>query len=44
MYDKDFDRRLEITALMHDICIQVSEENYHSSAGNYQELYHSKLL
>lgn len=29
---------LEITALMHDIGIKVSEEKYHSSAGNYQEL------
>ena len=29
---------LEITALMHDIGIKPSEEKYHSSAGNYQEL------
>ena len=29
---------LEIAALMHDIGIKVSEEKYHSSAGNYQEL------
>ena len=29
---------LEVTALMHDIGIKVSEEKYHSSAGNYQEL------
>ena len=29
---------LEITALMHDIGIKPSEEKYHSSAANYQEL------
>ena len=29
---------LEITALMHDIGIKPSEEKYHSSAGNYQEI------
>lgn len=29
---------IEVTALMHDIGIKVSEEKYHSSAGNYQEL------
>lgn len=29
---------LEVTAVMHDIGIKVSEEKYNSSAGNYQEL------
>lgn len=29
---------LEIAALVHDIGIKISEEKYHSSAGNYQEL------
>ncbi len=29
---------LEVTALMHDIGIKPSEEKYHSSAGNYQEI------
>ena len=29
---------LEVTALMHDIGIKVSEKKYNSSAGNYQEL------
>lgn len=29
---------LEVTALMHDIGIKVSEEKYNSSAGNYQEV------
>ena len=29
---------LEVSALVHDIGIKVSEEKYHSSAGKYQEL------
>lgn len=29
---------LEVTAIVHDIGIKVSEEKYHSSAGNYQQL------
>lgn len=29
---------LEVTAVVHDIGIKVSEEKYHSSAGNYQQL------
>lgn len=29
---------LEVTALVHDIGIKISEEKYHSSAGKYQEL------
>lgn len=29
---------LEVTAVVHDIGIKVSEEKYHSSAGHYQEL------
>lgn len=29
---------LEITALVHDIGIKISEEKYNSSAGNYQQL------
>ncbi len=29
---------LEVTAVVHDIGIKVSEEKYHSSAGHYQEI------
>lgn len=29
---------LEVAAVVHDIGIKVSEEKYHSSAGNYQQL------
>ncbi|QHQ59477.1 HD domain-containing protein [Anaerocolumna sedimenticola] len=29
---------LEVTAVVHDIGIKVSEEKYHSSAGHYQQL------
>lgn len=29
---------LEVAAVVHDIGIKASEEKYHSSAGNYQEL------
>ncbi len=29
---------LEVAALVHDIGIRVSEEKYHSSAGNYQQI------
>ncbi|OPJ57519.1 HD domain-containing protein [Clostridium chromiireducens] len=36
--DKDTQNMLEVTAVMHDIGIKVSEEKYKSSAGNYQEI------
>ena len=36
--DKDTQEVLEVTAVMHDIGIKVSEEKYNSSAGNYQEI------
>lgn len=36
--DKKTQYILEITALMHDIGIKVSEEKYGSSAGKYQEI------
>lgn len=36
--DKDTQDMLEVTAVMHDIGIKVSEEKYKSSAGNYQEI------
>lgn len=36
--DKDVQDLLEVTAVMHDIGIKISEEKYNSSAGNYQEL------
>jgi HD superfamily phosphodiesterase len=29
---------LEVAAVVHDIGIKISEEKYHSSAGNYQEI------
>ena len=32
------DQELEISAIVHDIGIKVSEEKYNSSAGKYQEL------
>lgn len=39
---EDLDERqqetLEVAAVVHDIGIKISEEKYHSSAGNYQEL------
>jgi HD superfamily phosphodiesterase len=36
--DKDTQEILEVTAVMHDIGIKISEEKYNSSAGNYQEI------
>ncbi|MFW2488289.1 HD domain-containing protein [Clostridium chromiireducens] len=36
--DKDTQNMLEVTAVMHDIGIKVSEEKYKSAAGNYQEI------
>ncbi len=36
--DKDIQEVLEVTAVMHDIGIKISEEKYNSAAGNYQEL------
>lgn len=36
--DKYSQRVLEISAIVHDIGIKVSEEKYNSSAGKYQEL------
>ncbi|MVX66898.1 HD domain-containing protein [Clostridium chromiireducens] len=36
--DKDTQNMLEVTAVMHDIGIKVSEEKYKSSAGNHQEI------
>lgn len=35
---KEMQDILEVAAVVHDIGIKVSEEKYHSSAGNYQEL------
>jgi HD superfamily phosphodiesterase len=36
--DKETQDILEVSAVMHDIGIKVSEEKYNSSAGNYQEI------
>ncbi|WP_297426239.1 HD domain-containing protein [Clostridium sp.] len=36
--DEDTQNILEVTAVMHDIGIKISEEKYNSSAGNYQEI------
>lgn len=36
--DKDTQFILEVSAIMHDIGIKISEEKYNSSAGNYQEI------
>ena len=36
--DEKTQKILEITALMHDIGIKISEEKYGSSAGHYQEI------
>lgn len=36
--DSDTQEILEVTALMHDIGIKISEEKYNSSAGKYQEI------
>lgn len=35
---KDQQEIIEVAAAVHDIGIKLSEEKYHSSAGNYQEL------
>lgn len=35
---EDLQEVLEVAAVVHDIGIKVSEEKYHSSAGNYQQL------
>lgn len=35
---KELQEILEVAAVVHDIGIKVSEEKYHSSAGNYQQL------
>jgi uncharacterized protein len=36
--DKNTQEIIEVSALVHDIGIHASEQKYHSSAGNYQEL------
>ncbi len=36
--EEDTQEILEVTALVHDIGIRISEEKYNSSAGTYQEL------
>lgn len=36
--DEETQYILEISAIMHDIGIKISEEKYNSSAGNYQEI------
>lgn len=36
--DSQAQQTLELAAILHDIGIHASEEKYHSSAGNYQEL------
>lgn len=36
--DQEIQYILEISAIMHDIGIKISEEKYNSSAGNYQEI------
>jgi hypothetical protein len=35
---KELQETLEVAAVVHDIGIKVSEEKYHSSAGNYQQM------
>lgn len=36
--EERFQEILEIAAIVHDIGIKISEEKYHSSAGNYQQI------
>ena len=36
--DENLQYILEVSAIMHDIGIKISEEKYNSSAGNYQEI------
>lgn len=36
--DKETQEILEVTAVVHDIGIKLSEEKYNSSAGNYQQI------
>ncbi|MDF2610908.1 MAG: phosphohydrolase [Lachnospiraceae bacterium] len=36
--DNNTQEMLEVTAVIHDIGIKVSEEKYNSSAGNYQQI------
>ncbi|MDO4288005.1 MAG: HD domain-containing protein [Eubacterium sp.] len=36
--DESLQKTIEIAAVLHDVGIKLSEEKYHSSAGNYQEI------
>ena len=36
--DESVQKTVEIAAVLHDVGIKLSEEKYHSSAGNYQEI------